>query len=192
MIQKISENDGEILLRLARKSIQDAFLDSAQSDRFKQNVSNLVLTENRGTFVTLNKNGQLRGCIGNIEPVKTIFKGVVDNARHAAFKDSRFQPMTEHELDDTQIEISILTRPEKLEYSDKLDLISKLEPNIDGVIIEKDYHKATFLPQVWSQLKTVDEFLGHLCLKAGIPADEWKTGQLEVFTYQVQMFEEKS
>jgi AmmeMemoRadiSam system protein A len=192
MEEKISSSDGLKLLSLARKSIMDSFSkQNVLTSEIKDQVSADILNNKRGTFVTLHKKGRLRGCIGNIEPVKTIFEGIVDNARHAAFKDSRFSPLTEKELKDTQIEISILTQPKPLKYSDENDLVSNLTPHVDGVILEKGYQRATFLPQVWSQLNDPEDFLNHLCMKAGLPAHEWKTGRLNVKTYQVQLFEEQ-
>jgi AmmeMemoRadiSam system protein A len=94
-------------------------------------------------------------------------------------------------LDRTQIEVSILTEPLPLAYQDSQDLIQKLRVNVDGVIIRKGHASATFLPQVWEQLPQPENFLNHLCMKAGLPADAWKDSELEVLTYQVQYFEEK-
>ncbi|MCP4671287.1 MAG: AmmeMemoRadiSam system protein A [Desulfobacula sp.] len=190
MIKKISKNDGSLLLKLARQSILQRFKKENQIESLKDKVSSWILKENRGTFVTLHKNSELRGCIGNIDPVKDIFTGIHDNARHAAFSDTRFTPLSFEELDDTDIEISILTQPETIDYNDYHDLITKLKPGIDGVIIQKGYKNATFLPQVWEQLKKPEMFLTHLCTKAGLMPDEWQTGDLEVLVYQVQLFEE--
>ncbi len=192
MKDKISENDGSLLLKLARENILGKFgKGNKMPGSLKTKVSSQVLKEKRGTFVTLHKKGDLRGCIGNIDPVKTILQGVMDNARHAAFNDSRFSPLSYEELKDTLIEVSILTRPEKLDYTDAKDLIAKLKPGIDGVIIKKQYTSATFLPQVWEQLKTPEIFLTHLCSKAGLPGDEWKSCELDVLVYQVQSFQDK-
>ena len=191
MTKQISKDDGILLLELARQSILHEFQKQEESLKtIKDKVSSLILKENRGTFVTLHKNRELRGCIGNIDPVKNIFKGIQDNAKHAAFDDTRFTPLTHEELKQTIIEISILTRPEKIEYTDSNDLIAKLPPGIDGVIIQKDYNSATFLPQVWDQLQAPKIFLTHLCTKAGLPSNEWESGNLDVSIYQVQLFEE--
>lgn len=193
MAAKLSKEDGGLLLELARENIlcelgkEDDILTELKTKCLARG-----LTEDRGTFVSLHKKGDLRGCIGNIKPVKTILEGVIDNAKHAAFNDSRFRPLTFEELEDTKIEVSILTRPEKLDYTDADDLIAKLLPGIDGVMIEKRYHSATFLPQVWKQLKDPKDFLNQLCLKAGLSQEEWKSGDLIVSTYQVQVFEENS
>jgi AmmeMemoRadiSam system protein A len=191
MTDSLSRQDRSLLLKLARETIlRKLGQKEYDPDDLKAKLSDLVNTEKRGTFVSLHKQGTLRGCIGNIEPVKTIVEGVSDNAEHAAFKDSRFKPLALEELKDTRIEISILTRPKKLEYADVKDLIAQLRPKIDGVIVQKHYRSATFLPQVWDQLPDPKNFLSQLCMKAGLASNEWKTGQLEVSTYQVQMFEE--
>ncbi len=190
MIKKISNNDGSLLLKLARQSILKEFKKENQLESLKDKVSSWVLKEKRGTFVTLHKNSELRGCIGNIDPVKDIFTGIKDNAKHSAFSDTRFSPLSFEELDDTKIEISILTRPEIIDYNDYHDLIEKLKPGIDGVIIQKDHRSATFLPQVWDQLKSPEQFLTHLCTKAGLLSDAWQAGDLEVLVYQIQLFEE--
>jgi len=193
MTEKVSKEDGTLLLKIARKNILGKFGKKSDVPRsLKTSVSSLVLKEKRGTFVTLHKKGNLRGCIGNIDPDKTILQGVMDNARQAAFNDSRFSPLSYEELKDTHIEISILTPPEKLDYTDAKDLVAKLRPHIDGVMIKKQYKSATFLPQVWEQLKDPEIFLTHLCSKAGLPRDEWKSCDLEVLVYQVQSFQDKS
>jgi hypothetical protein len=191
MTEKLSEQDCTLLLKFARENILGEFKkENNMLGSLKTQISSWIAKQSRGTFVTLHKKGDLRGCIGNIEPVKNILQGVMDNAIHAAFNDSRFSPLSFEELKDTTIEISILTRPQKLDYKDAKDLITKLKPKIDGVIINKHYHSATFLPQVWEQLNDPKIFLNHLCSKAGLPMDEWKSGDLDVLTYQVQSFQE--
>ena len=89
------------------------------------------------------------------------------------------------------MEISILTDPKPLIYSDAEDLLKKLRSGIDGVILKKGYRQSTFLPQVWEQLPEKEDFLNHLCLKAGLDRNAWRKGDLEVSTYQVQAFEEE-
>jgi AmmeMemoRadiSam system protein A len=185
----LTEEEGRILLSVARKTIEKALFqgeepvhtDTAGKGRF---------AERRGTFVTLTMNGGLRGCIGHIIPQETILEGVKENAINAAFRDPRFRPVSKAEWDRVNIEVSILTTPKPLPYEDAQDLLAKIRAGIDGLIIQKGYHQATFLPQVWEQLPDKKEFLMHLCLKAGLDADEWQKGTLEVSTYQVQAFEE--
>lgn len=192
MTGKLSAEDGALLLQLARETISHELgKENNTAGTLKIRLSDMAITENRGTFVSLHKKGDLRGCIGNIEPSKTIYDGVKDNAKHAAFKDPRFKPLSYDELRETNIEVSILTQPQRLDYTDPIDLIEKLRPGIDGVVIEKEIHRATFLPQVWDQLEDPNLFLAHLCMKAGLSSEEWKSGDLKVLTYQVQLFEEK-
>jgi len=192
MGKNISKDEGQLLLRIARDSILKEFeKNHDESVSIIPDTSRDILMESRGVFVSLHTKGNLKGCIGTIEPIKSLFEGVIDNAKHAAFHDTRFNPLTFEEFLDTKIEVSILTCPEKLEYKNGWDLISQIRPDIDGVIIRKNSRSATFLPQVWKQLKNHETFLGQLCLKAGLPLDEWKIGNLDVSTYQVQLFEEE-
>lgn len=145
-----------------------------------------------GTFVTLKIRGRLRGCIGSLVGRGSLVEGVRSNALNAAFNDPRFRELRDAELDRISIEVSVLTKPQPLAYSDAKDLVARLRPGLDGVIIRKGFASATFLPQVWDQLSDAETFLSHLCTKAGLPADEWRQGNLEVETYQVQYFEESS
>ena len=185
----LTDEEGRYLLQVARKTI-DRALSGKEEDESNDFNDHPLFEEPRGTFVTLTMGGNLRGCIGHIIPRETLLEGIRINAINAAFKDPRFRPLTRDEWKRVKIEISILTEPETLSYSDGEDLLKKLRPGIDGVIIKKGYHQATFLPQVWDQLPRKEEFLTHLCLKAGLAGDEWKRGKLEVSTYQVQAFEE--
>ncbi|HDR14856.1 MAG TPA: AmmeMemoRadiSam system protein A, partial [Desulfobacteraceae bacterium] len=117
-------------------------------------------------------------------------EGVRQNAVNAAFEDPRFPPLKKEEFDGIKIEVSVLTDPVTLEHRGGRDLLEKLQPGLDGVIIRKGGRQATFLPQVWEQLPEKETFLSHLCLKAGLPANAWSSGDLEVLTYRVQAFEE--
>ncbi len=186
---RLSNEQGSYLLKLARETIKARLLGGSKDMGDEKPPE--VFNERRGTFVTLTKAGALRGCIGHIIARESLLEGVEENAVNAAFKDPRFPPLSPDELDDIDIEVSILTDPEPLEYSDRDDLLEKLRPHVDGVIIKKGYNQATFLPQVWDQLPDKGDFLRHLCLKAGLAADAWTKGDLDVSTYQVQAFEEE-
>ncbi len=191
MKKSVLRKEGLALLKLARECIAGKFKGKDLDDELISNgISQELLKQKRGVFVTLHKNGELRGCIGNIEPVKTLVHGVRENALFAAFKDSRFAPLALDELSLIDIEISILSKPEKMVYKDTRELLSNLIPRVDGVIIEQDHNRATFLPQVWEQLRKTEEFLTHLCMKAGLPANEWEKSGLTIHTYQVQSFGE--
>jgi AmmeMemoRadiSam system protein A len=188
--EKLNNQEGRYLLEVARRTIQkELFKDQAAVQ--EDEVSSSSFAERRGTFVTLTINDNLRGCIGHIIPQETLLEGIKENAINAAFKDPRFNPLSKKEWDKVRIEISILTDPKPLEYSNADDLLKKIRTDTDGVIIKKGYYQATFLPQVWEQLPDKKEFFTHLCLKAGMDGDEWKKGKLEVYTYQVQAFEEE-
>jgi AmmeMemoRadiSam system protein A len=186
---KLTEEEGRCLLSVARQTIQQRLFSSENQGLADSQVSS-KFSEKRGTFVTLTIDGGLRGCIGHIVPQESLLEGIRVNAINAAFRDPRFRPLSKKEWERVKIEISILTEPKPLPYSDAKDLLDKLRPGIDGVIIKKGFHQATFLPQVWEQLPDKKEFLAHLCLKAGLEMDAWKKEKLEVSTYQVQAFEE--
>jgi AmmeMemoRadiSam system protein B/AmmeMemoRadiSam system protein A len=191
-LNKLTQKQGQTLIKLARKTISEKLgirpkpdLESLASD-----LEDKSFRRRSGTFVTLKIHDQLRGCIGNLDASGSITEGVKQNAINAAFNDYRFSPLTTKEFDKVEIEISILSEPKPLEYINSNDLIKKLRPDVDGVIIRKGGASATFLPQVWEQLARPEEFLSHLCMKAGLPSDSWKKSKLEVLTYNVQYFEE--
>ncbi len=183
----LSKDKGELLLKIARLAIENNF--SRKDETVEPTDSSLMVKS--GTFVTLKIKGQLRGCIGNIEPVKSIYDGVKDNALSAAFHDHRFPALSADELARVHIGISILTSPQPLSYRDGDDLALKLRPGIDGVILRQGRAGATFLPQVWEQLPEAEPFLNHLCLKAGLPETAWRDSHPEIEVYQVQSFKEE-
>jgi AmmeMemoRadiSam system protein A len=187
----MDEKKGEVLLKVARKSIADSLsLPTPDADTMSKELSDDIFETLRGTFVTLKINDQLRGCIGNLTADKSLLEGVRDNAINAAFHDPRFPPLSKNVFVKVDIEISLLTEPLKLEFKNSQDLLEKLRPNVDGVIIRKGPYSSTFLPQVWEQLPDKKLFLSHLCQKAGLSPDEWQRPGLEVMVYQVQYFEE--
>jgi AmmeMemoRadiSam system protein A len=186
----LSEDEGKHLLGVARETIKNR-LGNIEESQINWKEIPEKFQERLGTFVTVTIEDNLRGCIGHIIPRESLIEGIKENAINAAFKDPRFHPLTKEEFDRIEIEISILTSPEELFYTDAEDLLKKLRPGIDGVIIKKGFYEATFLPQVWEQLPEKEEFLSHLCLKAGLSPDSWKKEKLHISTYQVQAFEEK-
>ncbi|MEN8135750.1 MAG: AmmeMemoRadiSam system protein A [Thermodesulfobacteriota bacterium] len=190
----LSEEQGQALVRLARKTIMEKLklplmppAEAPLADYWQAPV----FQEKRGVFVTLHRAGLLRGCIGSLTGAPPIIEGVRDNAINAAFNDCRFSLVTAEEFAEIDVEVSILSKPQPLSYDGADDLLAGLRPGIDGVIIKKGRVSATFLPQVWKQLPETEGFLAHLCQKAGLPADEWRRGELEVITYQVQCFAEE-
>jgi AmmeMemoRadiSam system protein A len=191
----LSQEQGQLLVKLARQTLSHHFaqqIPQDEIDSLNDELADPCFNQSCGTFVTLTIDGQLRGCIGNLTSSESMVAGVRRNAINAAFHDPRFSPLSASELDRVAIEISILSSPRPLSYRDAADLLKKLRPNIDGVIIRKEFASATFLPQVWEQLPHPQDFLKHLCMKAGLAADAWQHSQLEVSTYQVQYFEEHS
>ena len=193
-IGRFTQEQGQILVKLARHTIKehlDRKLSESDLGMDPQAQLDTDFQSRCGTFVTLKIKGQLRGCIGNLTSTETVWDGIKRNAINAAFHDPRFSPMTAKELDQADIEVSILTEPRPLEYRNGKDLTHKLRANVHGVIIRKGHASATFLPQVWEQLPQPESFLSHLCMKAGLPSDAWKDPELEVLTYQVQYFEEE-
>jgi AmmeMemoRadiSam system protein B/AmmeMemoRadiSam system protein A len=191
---QFNEMQGQDLIKLARLTIMNHLgrkVDDSEFADLKNALAHPCFQVRCGSFITLKKNGHLRGCIGNLSPTGSVLEGVEGNAIKAAFHDPRFKPLTSEELEEVDISVSILTQPQPLKYSDAQDLIANLHTNIDGVIIRKGNASATFLPQVWEQLPQPEKFLTHLCLKAGLPANAWQHRELKVWTYQVQYFEEK-
>jgi AmmeMemoRadiSam system protein A len=148
------------------------------------------LSKKGACFVTLRKEGTLRGCVGSIEAIQPLILDVQDRAVAAGFQDFRFSPLTLTEFYEIRIEISCLTTPEIVHYEKPEDLLTILRPEIDGVILKHQNRRATFLPQVWDQLPETDKFLDRLCLKMGLEQNAWRTANLQVETYQVQKFQE--
>jgi len=159
---------------IARQSIQDEF-DYTNSINISQLIDeNLILKEDGASFITLTQDGKLRGCIGSLEAKRPLIEDIIANAKSAAFRDPRFEKLTREELNVTDIEVSVLTKPEFLEYENIEDLKNKIRPNIDGVILKLNSNQATFLPQVWEELPEFESFFGHLLSKAGLPMDSFK------------------
>ncbi len=191
--QNLTSKQGAALVTLARQTLADHFKQSpskSEGESLESLLTDSAFQTRCGTFVTLKIDDQLRGCIGSLSSTDPLATGVRDNALNAAFHDPRFKPLGKKELDLVKIEVSVLTEAVKLEYRDAEDLLNKLRPGIDGVILKKGFAGATFLPQVWEQLPKPEQFLSNLCMKAGLPATRWRDGDLEINVYQVQYFEE--
>ena len=190
----LTPRQGHLLVRLARFAIAKK-LGQPASDPMVTHChepEDDILNSNFGTFVTLTKTGRLRGCIGSLEAREPLQASVRHNAINAAFHDPRFKPLTADELDAVHVEVNVLTPPQPLTYRDGNDLVEKLTPGEDVLIIGMGMAQATFLPQVWHQLPDPQQFLGQLCLKAGLAVDAWQWEKLKVETYRVQYFEETS
>jgi AmmeMemoRadiSam system protein A len=177
------------LLRLAREAMEYGVKGQKLPPLDASSLTSR-LRENGASFVTLTVRGQLRGCIGALEPYQSLAEDVREHAVAAALEDPRFPAVSERELSGIQIEVSRLTRPVPLEYANASDLLSKLRPHVDGVILRDGVHRATFLPQVWEKIPDPAEFLGNLCYKMGVNPDLWRTKHFDVLIYQVEEFHE--
>ena len=189
MNAQLSLEEQQTLLRMAREAMEY----SVRGEKLEPlNESSLPahLREQGASFVTLTIHGQLRGCIGALEAHQPLAKDVRDHAIAAALEDPRFPPVREDELSRIQIEVSRLTRPVPLEYTDAADLLSKLRPHVDGVILRDDMRRATFLPQVWEKIPDPAEFMDNLCYKMGVSDNTWRIKHLNVLVYQVEEFHE--
>ncbi len=190
MTIQINSRDKKFLLTVARTSIEDHF-------RKEKQVSTLIKTADKklceygASFVTLTKNENLRGCIGALSAYQPLVQDVCEHAAAAAFNDYRFPSLKLQEVGVISIEISYLTPPKELVYTDDKDLLQKLVKDEDGVILGDGYHQATYLPQVWAQIPDKKEFLSNLCLKMGLSSNAWQKKHLTVEIYKVIHFSEK-
>lgn len=182
-----SPQQRQILLGLARDSIAYGL---ANSTALKINLQDYAdeLQQQRASFVTLQLNHQLRGCIGNLQASRPLVVDVCENAYAAAFRDPRFNPLKQSELAKLQISISVLTPAEPVRFNSEQDLIQQLKPGIDGLILSEGYQRGTFLPSVWEQLPKAQDFLKHLKQKAGLPSDYW-SDTIQVSRYAAEKIE---
>jgi AmmeMemoRadiSam system protein A len=180
----ISKTDKETMLKLARESISN-YLIGNKNTSAKLGLSE-IMNQKYGVFITLKEGGKLRGCIGRFNPDKSLYQTIEDIAISAATRDSRFDPVAPEELNQIDIEISILTPLKKIESIDQIQL------GKHGIYIKKGFSSGTFLPQVATETHwTKEEFLGHCARdKAGIGWDGWKTA--EIYTYEAIIISEKS
>ena len=175
---------GGVLLPIARATISAALGCVQQADERA-----IWLQEQGACFVTLTQDGELRGCIGTLEAHRTLLQDVIANAQAAAFRDPRFPALTAAELDKTQVEISLLSAMQPMQFSSERDALAQLQPNVHGVVFEFGSHRSTFLPQVWEQLPNVVEFMSHLKYNAGLPADFWAE-EVRLSSYTVSKWKE--
>jgi uncharacterized protein len=191
MMPEKTLNDPEkaFLLRLARQAMEAAVNQLPLPPIDRQLLSS-NLTDRGASFVTLTIHGNLRGCIGALEAYQPLVDDVQEHAVAAALEDYRFPPVQKNELSKIHIEISHLTAPTPLSYQDPEDLLAKLNPGSDGVIIRDGRNRATFLPQVWEKIPDAQDFLSQLCMKMGEPPNTWRRKHLDVAIYHVEEFHE--
>jgi len=175
---------GDALLARARNAIASE-LGGAQV----KEPEHPVLHQPGATFVTLTRHGELRGCIGSLEAYRPLDQDVRENARAAAFRDRRFAPLSAGELTDTRVEVSLLTPAELIRFATEEDAVRQLRPGIDGVILESERHRGTFLPQVWESVPDPWQFMSELKRKAGLAEDFWSM-DVKLYRYEVQKWSE--
>jgi hypothetical protein len=179
-----------VLIDVARRSIEHG-LQTGRPLVVTPSEYHRDLKAVRASFVTLQKHGELRGCIGHLEAVQPVVVDVAENAFAAAFRDPRFSPLTAEEWPEVDLHLSLLTRPEPVEFTDETDLIQQLRPGEDGLILQDGPNRGTFLPSVWESLPDAADFLTHLKHKAGLAANHWSP-HLEIYRYTTESFGEQS
>ena len=187
--ETLTSEEKEVLLKVARQSLE-LKLRGEKLPPLNAASQTPLLQADGASFVTLTKGGKLRGCIGTLEAYQPLIEDVRERALAAALHDYRFPNVQPDELAAIEIEISCLTTPIPLNYTDADDLLAKLRPGVDGIVLEEGSRRATFLPQVWEQLPSAEEFLGHLCRKMGVYDDYWRHKKMDVLIYQVEEFRE--
>jgi len=185
----LTNEEKHVLLNLARTTLERS-LRGQELPPLDLEHATPRLREEGASFITLTIGGDLRGCIGALEPYQPLLQDVREHALAAALEDPRFPPVEAAELHRIQIEVSCLSMPRALEYRDAEDLLGHLRPHIDGVILRDGMRRATFLPQVWEKIPDKAEFLDNLCAKMGAAPDTWRRKHLDVLTYQVEEFHE--
>lgn len=190
MDEPLNSQERQILLRIAREAVAHA---AAGKSLPKLELSSLPqhLQADGAAFVTLTIQGRLRGCIGALQASQPLALDVQEHAAAAASQDYRFPPVTPQEVGQLEIEISRLSPSRELDYADADDLLAKLRPSVDGVVLRRGVQRATFLPQVWEKIPDPPDFLTQLCYKMGAPGDVWRREHLQVLTYQVEEFKEQ-
>ena len=184
----LTKEEKRILLDTAKTAIEDAF--KGQVAPPDPRLYGGRLAEDGASFVTLRKGGKLRGCIGSIEPYRPLILDTYANAIAAAFRDPRFPPLTPEEWPETEVEVSVLSRPEPLPFSGYEDLKAKIGPGM-GVILEHPLGRATYLPEVWEELPDKDLFLKTLALKAGLDPSVYDDPRTRIRVYTAEAFTEK-
>ena len=183
----ISEENGQYLVEVAKNAIA-TYLETGRRPFIPEDCPE-ELKEELGVFVTLNKKHRLRGCIGYPEPVKSLIESTIDVAIAAAFDDPRFPELKKEEYNDLEFEVTVLTQPELIEIAHPNQYLNEIEIGRDGLIIQKGYARGLLLPQVAPENGfSVEEFLDHTCMKAGISADSWMDESCDVYKFQGQIF----
>ena len=173
-----------LLLDTAMASIQHGACSGRRLSVEPKNYPS-ALQQHRATFVTLHKAGELRGCIGTLEPYQPLISDVAEHAHHAAFADPRFPPVVSVEVEQLSIHVAVLSPPQRLHFDTEQELLDQLQPNIDGLIVQEGRQRGTFLPAVWESLPDPADFWRHLKQKAQLPRDYWSKS-LQVWRYHTE------
>lgn len=180
-----NETQRQEMLALARDSIAYQLALQPAPAAYAQLPA--YLQQTGASFVTLEIQQKLRGCIGSIEAYRPLGEDLIENAAAAALHDPRFPPLTAGEYPDTTIKLSILTSPEPMQFDSEIDLLRQLLPGMDGLILSEGARRGTFLPSVWEQLPNPADFLNHLKQKAGLPANYW-SDTIQIARYRTEQF----
>lgn len=181
----IGKYHSDFVLGLCKTVLESAFKKTDVTIIYPQ-----VFDEPGASFVTIEKNGELRGCIGSILAHRPLVNDLIENTKNAAFKDSRFQPVTADELNQLKISVSILTTPRRIFFNGEDDLLNQITPNLDGLIIKDGDKQAVYLPSVWEVLPEKQEFLNTLKVKAGFTPDYF-SNTLEAYRFETIYIQEE-
>ena len=186
----LSRHERDTLLAVAARSIRSGLESGAPLCPDPADYPQ-ALRERRASFVTLTRDGGLRGCIGHLEAIQPLVVDVAENAYAAAFRDGRFPPLSTGELEGLGIHVSVLTPPVPLPCDSEADLVARLRPGVDGLILEEGRRRGTFLPSVWESLADPAAFVQHLKVKAGLSPAHWSP-DIRFYRYETESFGEES
>ena len=180
----IKEYYSDFILNLCKESIKNKTINPSEIEYPK------VLSEYGAVFVTLEKNGQLRGCIGSIIPQRPLINDIITNAKNSAYADPRFKPVDKSEIKDLSIAVSLLSVPKPMQFKNEEDLLNQIRQNVDGIIIKDNGHQAVYLPSVWEQIPDKKEFLNSLKVKAGLSPNHFSK-TFEAYRFETSYIKEK-
>lgn len=187
---ELTRDEQAQLLVIARGSIESGLVANRPLDIAHSGIAG-ALTKRHGNFVTLTQRGTLRGCVGTIQGTRPLAQNIAVSAYNAAYRDTRFSPLSADEIDQTRIEISVLTQPEPIAAGTHEELLANLHPNEDGLLMENAGHQTTFLPKVWEKVPDPQQFVQQLMVKAGLPGDYWSE-TIRFHRYQTISFSEST
>ncbi|MDH3361992.1 MAG: TIGR00296 family protein [Nitrosopumilus sp.] len=190
MNKEFSYSDGVELVKIARKAVTELLENNS---KISEEIFNSKFNFTSGVFVTLNKQGSLRGCIGYPLPIKKLSEGLIDAAISAATHDTRFNPVTADELDKIIFEVTVLTPPVEIKVEKSSEYLKEIKVGRDGLIVENENKLGLLLPQVPTEYGwNTKEFLEYACQKAGLVKNAWKDGDTKISKFQGVIFKEES